>query len=353
MSATERDRTLRLATAVNSASDLETIVVRVRTAIRDLLSAEVVTLGLIDRERAAIQMHVVASQRATACGGRLLTRTDRVGLGADPRIDRIVVSGRSLLADVAAHGAELPELLVPELEAGRLLAVPLRGRDQIIGLLAITAEGTAALTEDAAEQVEGWAQLVGIAIENLRELQRAEALSLRDPLTGAFNRRYFEQALDAEFARCRRHGEGFALILADMDDLKGINDRFGHTAGDQALLQTIKLLDQSTRGADAVCRIAGDEFAILLPHTDRKQACAAASHLARVLRERNHWHGEGNTVVPVTLSMGYAVAPEDADEPAALVRCADAALYQAKDSGNARVVAYSGRPRRREPPRQA
>ena len=134
----------------------------------------------------------------------------------------------------------------------------LHGRDSMLGVIGLHAHQPEAFSETDAERFSDWARSVGIAVENLCNFQQAEQLTLRNPLTGAFNRRYFEQSLAKEYSRYERHSEGFALALADVDDVKRINDPYGHTADDQAPIRIIELLVCRTRGADAVCRIAGD-----------------------------------------------------------------------------------------------
>jgi diguanylate cyclase (GGDEF)-like protein len=349
----ERDRILRIATAVNTASDLDGIVAAVMDHVGDVLPHDLAVLALLDRSAGELEVYEFAEADREACVGGRLTPERRVPATEDHVLGWVVNRELPHLRTHLDEAQPFTASLQPGPQADSHLFAPLRGRDDVIGVLGLCSYRADAFGEADADRFSDWARLVGIAVENLRNFQEAQELSLRDPLTGAFNRRYFEQVLAKEYSRYERHGEGFALILADMDDLKQINDRFGHTAGDRALVRTIELLELHTRGADAVCRIAGDEFAILLPHADRRQACAAASHLARALREGNICSIDDRTSVPVTLSMGYAVAPADADHAAALVRCADAALYQAKDAGNARVVAYSGRPQRRGTSRQA
>jgi diguanylate cyclase (GGDEF)-like protein len=347
MSISEQGRILRIATTVNAARDLDGIVTSVIDPIAELFPNDRTVLGLLDRAAGEVDLFEIRPLNAETCTEGRLTAIRRMSATEDNIAGWVIANDA---ACVRAHEDEpqcFAATLIEGEQSASQLFVPLHGRDDIVGVLGLFASRRGAFSESDAVSLSEWAHLSGVAIENLHNFHEAQELSLRDPLTGAFNRRYFEQTLAKEYNRYERHGEGFALVLADMDDLKGINDRFGHTVGDQALVQTIEILDHHTRGSDAICRISGDEFAILLPHTDRKQACAAASHLARAVRERNIYEVNSSTSLPITLSMGYAVAPDDADHPAALIGCADSALYQAKDAGHARVVAYSGRPQRR------
>jgi diguanylate cyclase (GGDEF)-like protein len=152
----------------------------------------------------------------------------------------------------------------------------------------------------------------------LRELRRAAAT---DPLTGLLNRRAFEDRLTAELARAGRTGESFALVLADVDRLKELNDGHGHAAGDAALVALARALRGALRTEDTVARIGGDEFAILLPGSGAFAAHDVAARLVRRVRD---------DVVAPTISAGSAAYGVDGTTSDELMRAADAVLYAAK-----------------------
>jgi diguanylate cyclase (GGDEF)-like protein len=175
--------------------------------------------------------------------------------------------------------------------------------------------------------VSRWLSTMGLAVGSavvVRLLaERVERLvaelrlaAATDPLTGLLNRRAFEQRCGQELARARRTGEAFAALLIDVDHFKNINDRHGHAAGDEALVELARALTRELREVDSVARIGGDEFAVLLPGTGAAEVRATAERLiARA---------------DVTISVGAAVYGVDGHTIDELARAADAALYEAK-----------------------
>lgn len=166
-----------------------------------------------------------------------------------------------------------------------------------------------------------------------RWFDRVSLLSITDPLTGLFNRRHFGQRLVDEMRRGRRHGHATCVLCVDIDRLKAINDDLGHKAGDRALLAVCRALLKSVRAIDAVARVGGDEFAVLLPETSAAQA-SALSH--RILTEvARHSHAlTGKLAVSIGISELNASDVESDD----MLAAADAALYRAKAAGGGRVA---------------
>jgi len=162
-----------------------------------------------------------------------------------------------------------------------------------------------------------------------RELAR---LSVTDRLTGIYNRMKLDEALAAEIQRCRRYDQALAIVLIDIDHFKRINDTYGHQAGDRALIEIAGLLSESSRETDVVGRWGGEEFMILLPHTD----LAGASRLAEKMRTTIAEH-EFAGIGQQTASFGVAAYIID-DQPNDLVARADAALYEAKRAGRNQVA---------------
>lgn len=152
------------------------------------------------------------------------------------------------------------------------------------------------------------------------EFQR---LSVRDPLTGLYNRRFAEERLVAEITRAQRYHHPLSVLMIDLDDFKQINDRYGHAAGDDVLQGFAEQLQRATRGSDLPTRLGGDEFLVLLPE--------CASDQVRCLLERLHpfaveWHGQR---IPVSVSVGWA-GYIPGESPQELLRRADEALYAKK-----------------------
>jgi diguanylate cyclase (GGDEF)-like protein len=178
--------------------------------------------------------------------------------------------------------------------------------------------------------------VTGVLLHLLR--QRADTLILRldaaantDPLTGLSNRRAFDALFDEELYRAQRSRHPLALMLVDLDGLKGINDDHGHAAGDLALKRVAEAL-RSNRRTDRCARLGGDEFAVLLPNADARRAGGVAERLCASVRTG------GELEFPVTLSLGIACTPADGATAEELHHAADMALYAAKRRGGDQVV---------------
>ena len=173
--------------------------------------------------------------------------------------------------------------------------------------------------------------------ELIKAREGLRVLSLRDPLTNMFNRRYMEESLEREIRRAMRNGQPLGIMMIDIDHFKQINDTYGHEAGDLVLQALATFFHDNIRGGDIACRYGGEEFLLLFPdapldgmrkRADNLRSCAAQLQIIV----------EGKAVTPPTLSIGVAVFPDDGETSQAVVRAADAALYRAKTSGRDRVV---------------
>jgi diguanylate cyclase (GGDEF)-like protein len=145
-----------------------------------------------------------------------------------------------------------------------------------------------------------------------------------DPLTGALNRRGFEERLNAELARARRSGRPLGVAYLDVVGLKAVNDSHGHATGDRLLKATCRLLDANSRQEDAFARIGGDEWAVLLPEQDAE---GAQTYARRLLDQLPTARRELGVQIPWSLTVGWAIYPEDGDGADALLAAADRRLY--------------------------
>jgi diguanylate cyclase (GGDEF)-like protein len=175
-----------------------------------------------------------------------------------------------------------------------------------------------------------------VALENARLHRMVERQALVDGLTGLANRRHLDQELASDLARAERAGGSVALILADLDDFKAVNDRYGHACGDVVLREFATLMHEVVREGDTAGRWGGEEFALLLPDTDVEGAGRVAERLRRALETQVILSPEGQPL-RVTVSLGVAGYPE-AGGRTELVEAADEALYRAKRAGKNRVV---------------
>jgi diguanylate cyclase (GGDEF)-like protein len=167
-------------------------------------------------------------------------------------------------------------------------------------------------------------------LEESKDLLRE--LSIRDHLTGLYNRRYLEEQLERETIRSTRSNTAIAVLLFDVDHLKRVNDRLGHAAGDVVLKQVAESAAHLARGSDLACRCGGDEFVLILPGASQDVALQRAGQLREAVRDLHlepaELHGENTTI-----SIGVAVYPQHGETAEELLKAADAALYRAKRSG--------------------
>ncbi|WP_022668396.1 GGDEF domain-containing protein [Desulfospira joergensenii] len=166
-----------------------------------------------------------------------------------------------------------------------------------------------------------------------------ERLACQDELTTLYNRRKLNELVENEFSRFRRHGRAFSLILGDIDLFKQINDRCGHTKGDQALIRVAEILRENIRAEDTAGRWGGEEFLILLPETGLDDAVKVARKLRNIFTCQG---AETRALFGQSLSLSFGVAQvEDQTDMEKVLRQADMAMYQAKEEGRNRMVAYS------------
>jgi diguanylate cyclase (GGDEF)-like protein len=230
-----------------------------------------------------------------------------------------------------------PHLVHAGVTAGHTLCLPLSAQGQALGVLSLVADD--ALDSSMRELLLTIGDQLSLAIANLRLQQSLREQSIRDPLTGLFNRRYLEASLPRELTRAERRKGHFALLMLDLDHFKRYNDRHGHDAGDALLAHFGALLGQLCRGEDIPCRYGGEEFTVVLVDIDaqhaRKRAEAIRSATSRLeLRHR------GQRLPAPSVSIGLAIYPDDGTTPEELKRTADQALYRAKREGRDRVVAH-------------
>ena len=223
------------------------------------------------------------------------------------------------------------------------LCIPILAQGETLGILHFQAtEEIPQLEPSELSFKTTFAGQVGLSIANIRLREALRTQSIRDALTGLYNRRHLEETLEREVRRAARAAQSLGILMIDLDHFKSFNDTYGHEAGDAVLRETGQFLSGGIRAEDYVCRFGGEEFVVILPTADMDASRARAERLRSKMREQTIMF-QGRSLGMVTISVGVAAFPEQGTSPKELMAAADAALYEAKRGGRDQVVVASAK----------
>ncbi len=228
---------------------------------------------------------------------------------------------------------------------GSFISIPLKIGEKTIGVLNISDKITGELfSKEDLSLLRSFASYASIALERSNYYSLAghlKELSITDSLTGLFNRRYFEERFYEELHRSNRHNLSFSLAMLDIDDFKLFNDTEGHLSGDEMLKCIANIAKDSLRVIDVIARFGGEEFAVIMPQTEKEEAFLVAERIRNSVREQLPctWHAFPRN--HITISIGIATFPSDGTDRKELIRNADKALYRGKMEGKDRTVLWS------------
>ncbi len=348
---------------LSESEDLETVLTSMAGTAAAITAIDYVSIDIVDFD-GSVKLRAVNSTRPGV--EELRERWKTGAKNPDPVRDAVLRTRQPMLFPDAQNDSRIPE-------AGRNYFVrtlirstavfPLLAKDEVLGVLSVASHRPLTFAASEAELLEGLAAQVATAVkgiqlyqelaksreelrrlnEHLRENMGVEHhLARTDALTGTPNRRAIDETIAAECARARRYGQPLSVVMADLDDLKGINDASGHPAGDEALKFLDSIARESCRQMDMVGRYGGDEFIFVLPSARLQDAAAFAERFRQRLaeipvpvRDREPIH--------MTVSLGVAQWDiETMDEPASLIHQADRAMYEAKAAGRNRTMLAVG-----------
>jgi diguanylate cyclase (GGDEF)-like protein len=315
-----------------SEGSLERVLEAVADGLREFVPHETLTLYRADLQLRVLRPVLVRHRSAAQilARGPLPFGSGITGWAAETRIPQLVEDARN------HPRAERIEGTPDEPEA--LIAVPLVARDELKGVLGLYRQGQGKVfSEVEFERAIRFAGVAALAIDNAEVRAHLEAQVATDPLTGLFNHRHFYERLAAELGRASVRRDALSLVLYDVDDLSKVNAAYGHLVGDQ-VLQSIAAVSREAAGDQPViCRIGGEEFALIIPGAHAATALGVADGLRLAIADTQI--ADAGTV---TISAGVAEAPLHASAARDLVACADAALRAAKGGGKDRVEAWGG-----------
>ncbi|MCK9603970.1 MAG: sensor domain-containing diguanylate cyclase [Candidatus Omnitrophica bacterium] len=224
--------------------------------------------------------------------------------------------------------------IVKILNSPELVLVPLKAKDKVNGIIVadnfITKKP---ITKDDIRMLTMLANQAGLAIENSQLFEKTVIRAHLDSLTELWNHGYFQYIFQAELKKAEAQKTPLSLIMLDIDDFKVYNDSLGHQAGDTILKELANMLKKQSRKMDYVCRYGGEEFTIILPQTDRKEAFLIAERLRENIAKHPFIKEEILPSEKLTVSLGLAVFPEDGISPSELLHHSDKSLYEAKNKG--------------------
>jgi diguanylate cyclase (GGDEF)-like protein len=228
----------------------------------------------------------------------------------------------------------LNDPIIRFLDSEELAVVPLKAKDKINGIiLADNFITKKTITKNDLRMLIMLANQAGLAVENSRLFEKTVIRAHTDSLTDLWNHGYFQRLLGAEIERAKATDKPMSLIMLDIDDFKIYNDKLGHQAGDKILKNLAGLLRNQSRKMDYTCRYGGEEFTVILPHTDKKEAFFIAERLRENIEKYYFNHEEILPHKKLTVSLGIASFPVDGSTPSELIAASDKALYQAKHKG--------------------
>ena len=311
----------QISQAISSILDIKKLLKYVNDIILGVMGVNNSTIILYDEKRKKLKVHTT----------NIRSRDDLIALN-----DNI---NCTILLDVLSNSKPIIENFVdPDeytfiqgREVNSLICVPLTTKSRKFGIVLIEHKYYSAFDEDNARLLDIIGQQVGIAMENAELYQQMQWLATIDGLTGVYNRLYFQDRLKKEFYSAQQDGYPLSLAIFDIDHFKRFNDTYGHLFGDKILKSITEMVKTSLRATDVIARFGGEEFIILLPHTNISEAFEKVD----ALREKiSKTYVKDNIITAsVTASFGVSCYPDCSQTEIDLLRNADDALYDAKAAG--------------------
>jgi diguanylate cyclase (GGDEF)-like protein len=316
-----------------SANSLSDLIYQILENYRLEAALDNVTLALIDSE---FEIQRILKETGVNLGdlpNLLFYQTDQ-------QLNQIF--GKSLLPILGAYNPSTHKFLFPSnaaAEMGSIALLPLTRHNKLIGSLNLGSSNKERfLSHTATDFLQRLSAIVAISLENTVNQERLKSVGLTDTLTGINNRRFFDQRIEEEIARSKRTSLPLTCLLLDIDYFKRINDTYGHQTGDCVLADVAKIIQSQLRTTDVLARYGGEEFSVLLTNTEKKDALDIAERIRECI-ESYKYRLNDQDQLDVTISIGLAILDRriERDESKLnshlLIKNADQALYQAKESG--------------------
>lgn len=323
--------------AVNFIDDLKRLLQVIIQKALITLDAEKGSLMLFDHSINALQVRIVSGlqdKKLEEAINNGAVQCAKIGIG-EGIAGTVFLERKPIITNL---GSADPRFIVKEILSNTksLLCAPLIAKGEVIGVINITNKKHDKLfNQKDLEFITSLANQAAIAIDNAKLYE----LATKDGMTKLYIYRHFYTLLENEIRRCARYKRNMSLIMMDIDNFKRINDTYGHLTGDTILKRLAAVLQETVRKIDIPARYGGEEFVVILPETDKKDACVIAERIRKNVSQIVVKVNETETLSP-TISMGVAQYSTDAQEAKELINAADTALYFSKHNGKNMVATY-------------
>ncbi|MDP2361111.1 MAG: sensor domain-containing diguanylate cyclase [bacterium] len=325
---------LRVQKTISRELDFERLLELIGDTLIETFHFQLGELELYDAEESRLVHQVTWNMDSP---GQTLSRNLQILLDVEQERSLFLAGAPVVLEALRRHPLVLNHRLVEILGLRFAILLPLFAGDEKVGLLKLYYGHPEVISPTRLAWLEELSNLMASAILNAREHTRVFELATKDGLTSLHNRRYFEEQFNLELARTRRTGARLSLLMLDVDHFKTYNDRNGHLAGDEVLVQVARLVKQNIRSVDLIARYGGEEFIILLTGADILVGRTVAEKIRAAIADHPFPHGGGQPGGRLTVSIGVAEMKSSTRALEEMIRRADAALYRAKEQGRNRV----------------
>jgi diguanylate cyclase (GGDEF)-like protein len=341
----ERQRSqilLELVRAAGSSLSLKQTLIQVCEAAARLSVADRCSILLLDEANQTLEPFMSLGFKDEELWQRFRA-TAHVPIGFAPGMREAFLTQKPIIIGHADRTRLLPRSVVEDFGMKTVAIYPMVVRDEVVGIMIVdTVKDYIRFPEEEIETMTAIARQAAVVIENARLFEQVQQQAIADPLTGLYNHRHLHERLEQEMARAKRSRCPVAVLMIDVDNLKLINDTYGHQVGDEALKLLGSVLQSSCRTEDITGRYGGDEFMVILPGADPPEAKRVAERIQANLATRCLEEERKSICVPVRLSVGVACYPSDATAMHDLVNVADSGLYRSKQRGGGCISSVRG-----------